>query len=167
MTKHPQYCSACGSKLTRKKIDGRIRDICTACKKIAYRNPIPVAAALVVDKQDRLLLVKRKIEPKRGMWCLPMGFAEINETIQESALRELKEEAGIDGRVISLLDLLSSKSELYGDMLVVTFHIEHTAGVTQAGDDAEEAKWFPLSALPPLAFSSNQKALTAYLKQRN
>ena len=105
------------------------------------------------------MLVKRKNEPHKGQWCLPMGFAEIEETIAEAALRELKEEACIDARVVRLLDADSFDSSFYGELLIVTFEMEKTDGREQAGDDAEEVCYFPLGQYPPLAFDSNEKAL--------
>jgi len=106
-----------------------------------------------------VLLVKRGIVPNKGMWCLPMGFAEMGETIAEAALRELREETGVTGRVTRLVDADSWDSPFYGDVLVVTFEVEKTAGSETAGDDAEEVAYFPIRELPPLAFPSNEKAI--------
>ena len=106
-----------------------------------------------------MLLVKRGIVPNKGMWCLPMGFAEMGETIAEAALRELREETGVTGRVTRLVDADSWDSPFYGDVLVVTFEVEKTAGSETAGDDAEEVAYFPIRELPPLAFPSSEKAI--------
>ncbi|NLO27338.1 MAG: NUDIX domain-containing protein [Actinobacteria bacterium] len=106
-----------------------------------------------------MLLVRRGIVPSKGMWCLPMGFAEVGETIAEAALRELREETGVIGRVTRLVDADSWDSSLYGDVLVVTFEVAKTSGSETAGDDAEEVAYFPMRDLPPLAFPSNEKAI--------
>lgn len=140
-------------------IGDRLRQICTVCGHIFYQNPLPAAAALVLDEDRRVLLVKRKYPPSQGQWCLPMGFAEMGETIGEAALRELREEAGIVGRVLRLIDADSWNSQFYGDLLVVTFEVEKLAGTETAGDDAEEVRYFPFDQLPPLAFPSNEKAI--------
>jgi ADP-ribose pyrophosphatase YjhB (NUDIX family) len=118
-----------------------------------------VASALVLDDERRVLLVRRAREPHAGAWCLPMGFAELGETIADAALRELEEEAGVRGRVLRLLDADSQESDFYGDLLVVTFEMEIEAGEPCAGDDAAEVGWFPIAAPPPLAFPSNERAL--------
>ncbi|HOX45975.1 MAG TPA: NUDIX domain-containing protein [Myxococcota bacterium] len=158
----PKLCNQCGAALTRRVVEDRERDVCPACHTIFYQNPLPVASAVVVDEARRVLLVRRKREPRRGMWCLPMGFAELDETIEAAALRELREEAGITGRVLGLLDVDSYASDFYGDLLVVSFEIERVSGQACPGDDAEEATYQPLDQVPPLAFPSNTKALCAY-----
>ncbi len=137
----------------------RPRDVCSACGTIFYQNPLPAAGALVLDDLRRVLLVKRKYPPGEGMWCLPIGFAELGETIAEAALRELREETGVTGRVMRLIDVDSSYGPFYGDVLVVTFEVEKLLGMERPGDDAEEVDYFPLDQLPPLAFSHNEKAI--------
>lgn len=96
------------------------------------------------------------------MWCLPMGFAEVSETIEQSALRELKEETGIKGKIVSLLDATSHIGDFYGNTITISFLVKMTGGILKAGDDAADAKWFPLCDLPPLAFESNRNALNAW-----
>jgi len=140
-------------------IGDRPRDVCSVCGHIFYQNPLPAAAALVLDDDRRVLLVRRKHPPSQGKWCLPIGFAEMGETIAEAALRELKEEAGITGRVVRLIDADSWSSQFYGDLLVVTFEVEKVSGSETAGDDADEVRYFPIDQLPPLAFPSNEKAI--------
>jgi ADP-ribose pyrophosphatase YjhB (NUDIX family) len=114
---------------------------------------------LVLDNQRRVLLVERGIDPNKGEWCLPIGFAETGETIAEAALRELREETGVVGRIRRLIDADSWASKTYGDLLVVTFEVEKMSGVEVAGDDAEKVAYFPIDRLPPLAFPSNEKAI--------
>lgn len=156
-----RYCPQCAASLVRRAVEGAEREICPACGFIAYRNPLPVAAALVLNPQRDVLLVKRRKEPHAGMWCLPIGFAEVRETIADAALRELREEAGITGRVLRLLDADSHISDHYGDLLVVTFEVEKTGGDEAAGDDAAEVGYFALDRLPPLAFAANDRAVEA------
>lgn len=159
MTERDRHCAACGAALATQSIEGVMREVCPACGRITYRNPLPVAATVVLNEQREVLLVKRLNEPYRGMWCLPIGFAERNETIEEAALRELHEEAGIIGRVLRLLDTDSQVSSFYGDLLIVTFEVTALGGQAQAGDDAAEVAYFPIDELPELAFTSNAKAL--------
>jgi ADP-ribose pyrophosphatase YjhB (NUDIX family) len=142
-------------------IDGRPRIVCPACGTTFYENPLPVAAAIVLNDARQVLLVKRRRPPHQGSWCLPMGFAELGETIAAAARRELREETGIDGSVMRLLDADSFESTHYGDLLIVTFEVQKTGGHEQPGDDAEEVRYFPVAGHPPLAFSANEKALRA------
>jgi ADP-ribose pyrophosphatase YjhB (NUDIX family) len=140
-------------------VGDRPREVCSVCGEVYYQNPLPAAAALVLDPERRVLLVKRGIEPSKGMWCLPIGFAEMGETIAEAALRELQEEAGIIGRVSRLIDADSWSSSFYGDLLVVTFEVEKLSGVETPGDDADDVGYFAIDHLPTLPFPSNEKAI--------
>jgi 8-oxo-dGTP diphosphatase len=140
-------------------VGDRPREVCSVCGEIFYHNPLPAAAALVLDDERRVLLVKRGITPNKGDWCLPIGFAEMGETVAEAALRELHEETGLVGRILRLIDAASWKSSAYGDLLVVTFEVEKISGVETPGDDADDTAYFAIDSLPPLAFPSNEKAI--------
>jgi 8-oxo-dGTP diphosphatase len=140
-------------------VGDRPREVCSVCGTVFYQNPLPAAAALVLDDDRRVLLVRRRFPPNQGMWCLPIGFAELGETIAQAALRELHEETGLTGRVSQLIDADSWKSDFYGDLLVVTFEVEKVAGDETPGDDAEDVGYFAIDRLPTLAFPSNEKAI--------
>jgi ADP-ribose pyrophosphatase YjhB (NUDIX family) len=129
-----------------------------------YRNPLPVAAAVVLNEKREVLLIKRKQEPREGLWCLPMGFAELHETIGHAALRELREETWISGTVIRLLSADSMRIPPYGDLLVISFEIEKTGGQERPGDDAADLGYFATGHLPPLAFAANQRAIRSCLR---
>ncbi|MBN2282787.1 MAG: NUDIX hydrolase [Deltaproteobacteria bacterium] len=158
-----KYCSYCGKKLVRLPVEGKHRDYCIDCDSVFYENPLPVACSLVVNDDREVLLVKRKKEPYRGMWCLPMGFAETGEGIRDAALRELKEEAGLKGDVIRLIDVDTVDNYFYGPLAIVTYEVRKTGGKLRPGDDAEEASYFPVTDLPKLAWTSNEKAVDIYV----
>ena len=107
----------------------------------------------------QILLVKRDRAPFKGHWCLPTGFAEAGESIEDAALRELQEETGLKGRINRLLDVDSYKSRFYGDLLFLTFVVEKSGGKLAAGDDSAQARFWPINEIPPLAFRSNRRAL--------
>ncbi|HEX6794124.1 MAG TPA: NUDIX hydrolase [Casimicrobiaceae bacterium] len=94
-----KFCSACGSpRIERRVPDGDTlpRDVCAECGTIHYQNPKIVVGCLP-EWQGRVLLCKRAIEPRKGLWTLPAGFLENGETLVDGALRETLEEA--DARV--------------------------------------------------------------------
>ena len=89
-----QYCSHCGDYVSLLVPDGddRTRHVCDSCGQIHYQNPKVVCGCIPVW-QDRILLCKRAIQPRRGLWTVPAGFMENGETIQQGAARETMEEA--------------------------------------------------------------------------
>ena len=165
MKKQRKHCLYCGGEITKKSEDGVLRDFCPCCNSYFYENPLPVVST-IIESSRRILLVKRGRAPSKGLWCLPSGFAEAGESIEEAALRELKEETGIKGKIIKLLDVDSYKSRFYGDLLFLTFIVEQSGGKLCAGDDCSQARFWPVNKLPPLAFRSNKRALDTYIKSR-
>jgi ADP-ribose pyrophosphatase YjhB (NUDIX family) len=88
------YCSNCGTQLVERIPDGddRMRYVCDACNMVHYQNPKIVAGCIPIQN-DRLLLCKRAIEPRYGLWTLPAGFMENGESTEQAAARETLEEA--------------------------------------------------------------------------
>lgn len=162
MNKKRTYCPYCGQKLTRRPESDIERDYCNECNEFFYDNPLPVASAIVVTNRE-ILLVKRKFDPYKGMWCLPSGFAETGESIESAALRELHEETGIRGKIIDFVCADSIYNNSYGDLIFITYEIEWIKNQLAAGDDAVEARFFPLNEIPDLAFESNTKAINRYI----
>jgi len=89
-----KYCSVCGApvELRLPPDDNRARHVCTACGEIHYQNPKLIVGA-IPEWQDKILLCRRAIEPRHGLWTLPAGFMENGETTVEAAARETLEEA--------------------------------------------------------------------------
>ncbi len=163
MKKNKTYCSYCGREIIKKEIDDKLRDCCSYCDTVFYENPLPVASSIVVNDKREVLLVKRNNEPYKGMWCLPIGFAESGERIEVAALRELEEEAGIKGEIIRLIDVDTVDNYYYGSLAIVTYEVRHVEGEITPGDDASEAGYFPIFNIPELAWSSNEKAIQLYI----
>lgn len=164
MTVQRKYCPNCKSKITRKRIENRNRDYCPSCNTVFYDNPLPVVSAVVPNKKREILLVLRDRDPYAGQWCLPSGFVELNESIEKAIIRELKEETGIKGKVLRLLDTNSRYNEVYGDLIWVTFEVKKSSGTVKPGDDARDAKFYPIFDLPKLPFHANRRAVKRYLK---
>ena len=157
------YCSNCGHKNKFSFIDGAKRFHCKLCKTIHYQNPKPTAT-LICPKDDKILLVQRAYEPGKGEWGLPGGFLELGETLEEGAIRELKEETNLDGSVIKLLSHCSHFNSIFGDILLLGIQMEIKGWKNlQAGDDALNAKLFNIQEYPELAFECHQKILDSYL----
>jgi len=158
------YCPYCGNKLKRKKLEGRNRLFCPNCEKIYYENPTPVVAVVTRDDEGRILLIKRKINPCKGKWALPSGFMEIEETPVQGALRELKEETGIEGKVKRLIGVYSNESKIHGHLVIIMYEAKMSGGILCAGDDAEEAVFYDVEKMPEIIFDSHLEAVREVLK---
>lgn len=114
------------------------------------------ADCMVVNPCGEILLIRRGNEPYRGCWALPGGFMEMDETIEHCAVRELQEETGIivGEEKLHLIGIFSRLGrDPRGRTVTAAYRIDlPTDTDVQSGDDAAEARWFPLSELPPLAF---------------
>ncbi|HTR97704.1 MAG TPA: NUDIX hydrolase [Candidatus Acidoferrales bacterium] len=155
----PAYCPRCAHALEPRSEHGTTRPTCPACGFIWYRNPVPAAGVLMLA-DGRVLLVRRKYDPRAGAWCLPAGFMEAGETPQQTALRELREETGLEARLTGLFDVYAGFDDPRVRSVLILYEADRTGGTLVPGDDATEAKWFPLGELPPdLAFESHRRAL--------
>jgi ADP-ribose pyrophosphatase YjhB (NUDIX family) len=106
-----------------------------------------VAVGGVVWKGERILLIRRGREPRRGGWSLPGGAQETGETLKAALARELREEAGIEIEVTGLLDALDSiqrdgQGRVLYHYMIVDYAAEWRSGEARAGADATEAAWF-------------------------
>ena len=125
-----------------------------------YEYPRPaVTADIVVLKKNAegysVLLIERKHAPFAGSWALPGGFLNMDETLEEAALRELQEETGITGIALQQFHTFSKVNRDPRHRTITTVFIgfaNENTPVPQAGDDAAKAQWFNLESLPPLAF---------------
>ena len=140
----------------------RRRLFCGNCKETFYENPVPATCIVTVDDKERVLLVKRNVEPKYGFWCLPGGFIELGEKPEEGALRELEEETGLKGKIGMLLGVTSSPSPQYDTVLMVGYLVKNYSGLLNPGFDASEAGWFHYKDLPEIAFHSHLQFIRIY-----
>lgn len=102
-----KFCSHCGEHVIYRVPDGddRPRFTCNACGTIHYQNP-RIVVGTIPEWNDRILLCRRAIEPRHGLWTLPAGYLEIGETTAEGAARETMEEAGATVKDLSLFTII-------------------------------------------------------------
>ena len=156
------FCHFCGAKLSEKSLQGTIRLFCENCNEPIYENPVPATCLVVIDSKERILLVKRSMEPKIGRWCLPGGFIELGETPERAALRELKEETSLSGKIEMLLGVTINIGSKYYSVLMVGYLIKNYNGILRSGDDASDAAYFNYNDLPEIAFESHLKFIRIY-----
>lgn len=154
-----KYCPSCRSSLVEKEIGGNKALGCTFCSFAYWNNPIPVAAAVIPHKLG-VVLVKRKLEPRKGKWALPAGFIQPFETPEQGAARESKEEASVDIEIERPLFNFAPPGVNQILMFFVAKEIDQTP---IAADDAEEAQVFALDNLPEdMAFPSHVEAINRW-----
>jgi len=156
------HCHFCGHQLTNKHIEGRLRLFCPRCRQPIYENPVPATCLIVADDSTHILLVKRKVEPQMGQWCLPGGFIELDEMPDAAALRELKEETGLTGAIDTLWGVRTSNATFYHSVLIICYLVRRFTGRPVPGDDAAEVHWFNRDQCPELAFKSHHHFLTSF-----
>jgi 8-oxo-dGTP diphosphatase len=158
------YCPRCGSPMECRLVDDREREVCPACGFIFYRNPVP-AVGVVVAMEGRIVLVRRRYEPRAGCWALPAGFMELGESSEEAAVRECHEETGLLVRAEHLLGVYSF-GEGQGTGLLIVYAATALGGELAAADDATEVGLFPPDALPsPMAFRSHLQAIDRWRRE--
>lgn len=144
--------------------DDRVRRICTRCNFIDYVNPKIVAGAVIV-KDERILICRRAIEPRKGFWTLPAGFMEEGESVEEGARREAMEEAGAE---IALDGLIGVYSVPRISQVQIIFRA-HLLSAIAPGPESLEVKMVRWSEIPwsEMAFPTGIWALTHYARTRN
>ena len=161
-----KFCPLCSGYLKEKVVspEQKKRLVCEDCSFIFYMNPIP-AVAVLLQQEQQILLVKRKYEPKKGQWSLPAGFMEFNESAEQTAIRETKEETNIDIKITDLFGVFQGSYGCKISVLLIVFKADIIGGSLKAGDDAEEVCFFKLGMLPKdIAFSTHRKVFNILKK---
>ena len=160
-----RVCPRCAAGLRFGAVQGEDADRlhCPACGLVLYENPAPTVSA-IVERDGRVLLTRRGIEPRLGMWDTPGGFIEAGEEPPDALRRELLEETGL---AIEVGDFLGIYPGRYGDG-APTLNVFYAASVVGDGDgtprdDVTEIGWFEPDALPAeLAFPNGERALAEW-----
>jgi ADP-ribose pyrophosphatase YjhB (NUDIX family) len=119
----------------------------------------------LVMQDDKILLVKRVMDPESGKWSIPAGFLDHGEDPRETAEREVLEETGLRVRATGLIDVFANPPQQGGASIFILYDAEVLGGEIKAGDDAGEAAFHSLDALPRLAFASTHAAIRSLSKQ--
>ena len=161
-----KHCRACGGEVRYQTPadDNRDRATCLVCTTIHYENPLNVVGTLPVW-EDKVLLCRRAIEPRHGLWTLPAGFMELGETTEQGAIRETIEEAGARIELDGLFSMLNV-------VRVGQVHLFYRARMLDAsldpGPETIEAKLFVEAEVPwdEIAFRTTKKTLEFFFEDR-
>ncbi|MER5868073.1 NUDIX domain-containing protein [Kitasatospora sp. NPDC002040] len=166
MTGHHSHCHFCGTPYPTAAAWPRT---CPGCGGISYRNPLPVAVALlpveVPDGARSLLVIRRTIDPGYGELALPGGYIDFGETWQQGAARELREETGIeaDPAEVRLADTGSDERGMFL-MLFALFPPRPLAALPPSVPTEETDGWQLITAPTPLAFPLHTQVADAWFK---
>ena len=159
-----RFCARCGGALESRtlKTTEPARLVCVRCNFVHYIDPKVAVGTIISDDHGRIVLVKRAIEPGYGKWVFPGGFIDRGETVEAAAVREAREECGLDIRLDRLINIYS-----YSGVAVIIIAYAATAigGCLGCDEEGLEAQLFEPERIPwsDLAFRSTRQALEEFL----
>lgn len=160
------FCSNCGASVVLRTPEGdnRERFVCDSCQTIHYQNP-NIVAGCIPEWDGRILLCKRAIEPRYGLWTLPAGFMENGESTEQAAIRETHEEAGA---IIEITDLYGLFSIPHISQVYLLYRGELLNGEYEPGVESLECRLFDEQDIPwdKLAFPVVKETLERYFADR-
>lgn len=162
-----KYCSACGAevRLIVPEADNRERHVCAGCGTIHYINP-KIVTGCIVEWEDRILLCKRAIEPRYGLWTVPAGYMEVGESTLEAARRETLEEANAE---VEILDLYMVINLPYVDQVYMMYRSRLLEKRYSSGPESLEVDLYTERDIPwdQLAFAAVRETLKYYYQDKN
>jgi 8-oxo-dGTP diphosphatase len=161
-----RFCPVCGAPLEPRVLRAGepARLVCTSatCGFVFYLDPKVAVGTIITDPDGRIVLVKRAIEPGYGKWVFPGGYVDRGEEVTMAAIREAREEAGLDVRIDRLIGIYSYAGRT---PIIIVYAATMMAGELAVDEEGLEARWFTPSAIPwdDLAFLSTTEAIRDFL----
>lgn len=160
------FCPMCGADLELRSLKPSEPDrlVCVQCGFIFYQDPKVAVATIILDGDDHIVLVRRAIQPGYGKWVCPGGFVDRGEEVVAAAVREAREEAGVEIRIDRLLNVYSYPGVA---PVIIVYVATMTGGTLTCDDECLEVRLFAPADIPwdELAFSSTKEALTEFLQK--
>jgi 8-oxo-dGTP diphosphatase len=159
-----RFCPRCGGSLERRRLKPAEpeRPVCTACGFVFYLDPKIAVGTIIRTIDERLVLVRRAIEPGYGKWVFPGGYVDRGEPLVAAAIREAREECGLDVRLDGLVNIYSYAGRA---PVIVVYAATAVGGTLAVDEECLEASRFDAAAIPwdELAFRSTHEGLRDYL----
>ena len=161
------FCPMCGGDLEPRSLKPSEpeRLVCVRCGFVFYLDPKVAVGTIIRDEASRIVLVRRAIEPGYGKWVYPGGYVDRGELVKDAAVREAREEAGLDVRLDHLINVYSYPGRA---PVVIVYAASIVGGTLAVDDEGLEARFFEPHEIPwsELAFPSTNDALREYLASR-
>lgn len=161
------FCPVCAGRLEQRllKAGEPERLVCEACGFVLYLDPKVAVGTIIRVEGGRILLLQRAIEPGYGKWVFPGGYVDRGEVVEQAALREAREESGLDVRLDGLIGIYSYHRRL---PIVIVYAACVVGGSLRLDDESLDARAFAPGDIPwaDLAFPSTQEGLRDYLDGR-
>ena len=162
-----RFCPSCGGPLTprRLKAGEPERPVCDRCGRVIYLDPKVAVGTVITNAAGEIALVRRSIEPGYGKWVFPGGYVDRGEEPGVAAVREAREEAGLEIRIDGLIGIYAYPG---ATPIVLVYAAAVVGGRLQAADESLEAAWYGPHAIPwdELAFPSTRDALRDHRRGR-
>lgn len=162
-----RFCPVCGGALEARSLKASepTRLVCARCGFVFYLDPKVAVGTIITDAEDRVVLVRRAIEPGYGKWVFPGGYVDRGEQVQVAAIREAREETGLDIRLGELVNIYSYPGRA---PIIIVYAATLLGGCLACDDEGLEAAFFDPQAIPwdELAFRSTSDALREFLSRR-
>ena len=159
-----RFCPRCGGPLERRTLKATEpeRPVCARCGFVFYLDPKVAVGTIIQSHSGRIVLVRRAIEPGYGKWVFPGGYVDRGETLTSAAMREAREECGLDVRLDALVNLYSYAGRA---PVIVVYAATATGGTLCVDDESLEVLEWDIAAIPwnDLAFRSTHEGLRDYL----
>ncbi len=157
------FCPACGAPLELQERFGKVRPVCTVCGHVVFFDP-KVATVAFLKMDDRVLLVKRGVDPGKGRWAFPAGFVDAGESPEEATRREVLEETGLSISRLRLLDVFSRNAHDGGTAdIIIAYAADPASGELHPDDDVDAAAWFDKDHLPEMVFATTETLVRRWL----
>lgn len=157
-----RFCPLCAAPLAREPVppDYREQPVCSRCRFVFYLNPKLVGATLP-EREGRVLLTRRSIDPGRGLWTNPGGFVDYGETVSDAAVRETLEETGLKVDLTGLLNVYTYP----GAPVIVVYRAVVVGGTLSTCAENDRLEWVRPEDIPwgALAFQSTREALREWM----
>jgi ADP-ribose pyrophosphatase YjhB (NUDIX family) len=160
-----RHCPVCGGELESRllKTGDPERLVCTSCGYVFYLDPKVAVGTVIRTADEKIVLVKRAIEPGYGLWVFPGGYVDRGEEVRAAALREAREECGLEVRLDGLINIYSYPGR---PIIIIVYAATALDGELCADEECLEARLFARPEIPwdQLAFRSTREALEDYFR---